>query len=186
MVRSRKSEGDARARLVEAAGRSFRVGGFGGTGVDGLAKEAGLTSGAFYAHFDSKAEAFRLAVAEGLTVLRNGVLSFQESHGRDWREPFIDFYLGPRMEVALDEACGLPSFSLDVARADETTRLLYEAELEQLVEAVAAGFRGAHARERALALLAILSGAAAMARAVKNDELRRDILGAANAAAKAI
>jgi len=186
MMRSRKSEGDARARLVEAAGRSFRVGGFGGTGVDGLAKQAGLTSGAFYAHFDSKAEAFRLAVAEGLTFLRNGILSFQERHGRNWREPFIDFYLGPRMEVALDEACGLPSFSFDVARADETTRLLYEAELEQLVEAVAAGLRGAHARERALSLLAILSGAAAMARAVTNDEFRRQILGAANNAAKAV
>jgi hypothetical protein len=90
------------------------------------------------------------------------------------------------MEVTLDEACGLPSFSSDVARADDATRTVYEAELEQLVEALADGFRGAHARERALALLAILSGAAAMARAVKDERLRRDILKAANAAAKAV
>jgi AcrR family transcriptional regulator len=186
MAGAGKSEGDARTRLAEAAGRSFRVGGFGGTGVDGLAKEAGLTSGAFYAHFSSKAEAFRLAVADGLSFLRSGVLSFQERHGRHWRGPFIDFYLGPRMDVALDEACGLPSFSGDVARADEATRSLYEAELERLVDAVAAGFRGAEARPRALALLAILSGAAAMARAVKDDNVRREILAAANTAAKAI
>jgi TetR/AcrR family transcriptional regulator, transcriptional repressor for nem operon len=186
MARPKKGEGDARARLVEAAGRGFRMGGFGGTGVDGLAKEAGLTSGAFYAHFDSKAEAFRLAVADGLTFLRNGILAFQQSHGRNWREPFIDFYLGPRMEVALDEACGLPSFSSDVARADDATRAVYETELERLVEVVAAGFRGAHARERAWSLLAILSGAAAMARAVKNASVRRAILAAANAAAKAV
>jgi TetR/AcrR family transcriptional regulator, transcriptional repressor for nem operon len=186
MARPRKSEGDARARLVEAAGRSFRVGGFGGTGVDGLAKEAGLTSGAFYAHFESKADAFRHAVADGLTFLRNGILKFQDEHGRNWREPFIDFYLGPRMEVALNEACGLPSFSSDVARADEATRALYEAELEGLVEALAGGLRGAHARQRAFALLAILSGAAAMARAVKDESVRRDILAAANVAAKAV
>jgi TetR/AcrR family transcriptional regulator, transcriptional repressor for nem operon len=186
MARPKKSEGDARARLVEAAGRSFRVGGFGGTGVDGLAKEAGLTSGAFYAHFDSKADAFRLAVADGLSFLRNGILKFQEEHGRNWREPFIDFYLGPRMGVALNEACGLPSFSSDVARADDATRALYETEVKRLVEALATGLRGAHARERALALLAILSGAAAMARAVKDDSVRREILAAANAAAKAV
>jgi AcrR family transcriptional regulator len=186
MARPKKSEGAARARLVEAAGRCFRVSGFGGAGVDALAKGAGFTSGAFYAHFDSKAEAFRLAVSDGLSFLRKGVLAFQERHGRNWRDPFIDFYLGPRMEVALDEACGLPSFSSDVARADDATRAVYEAEVEGLVEAIAAGLRGAHARERALALLAILSGAAAMARAVKDERARRDILAAANTAAKAI
>jgi TetR/AcrR family transcriptional repressor of nem operon len=186
MARTKIGEGDARARLLDAAGRGFRTSGFGGAGVDALAKGAGLTSGAFYAHFDSKADVFRLAVADGLAFLRNGILSFRERHGRNWRGPFIDFYLGPRMEVTLDEACGLPSFSSDVARADDATRTVYEAELEQLVEALADGFRGAHARERALALLAILSGAAAMARAVKDERLRRDILKAANAAAKAV
>jgi hypothetical protein len=43
-------------------------------------KGAGLTSGAFYAHFDSKAEAFRLVVADSLALLRNGVIAFQERH----------------------------------------------------------------------------------------------------------
>src|SRR5260221_3811693 len=132
MARPKNSEGDARERLVEAAGRSFRTGGFGGAGVDALAKGAGLTSGAFYAHFDSKAVAFRLAVADGLSFLRGGILKFQESHGRNWREAFIDFYLGPRMQVALDEACGLPSFSSDVARPDAATRKSYADECERL------------------------------------------------------
>jgi AcrR family transcriptional regulator len=186
MARAKREDGDARARLVEAAGRGFRTGGFGGAGVDALAKGAGLTSGAFYAHFKSKAEAFRLAVVDGLSFLRGGILKFQESHGRHWREAFIDFYLGERMQVSLDEACGLPSFSSDVARADDATRKVYEAELELLVEAIAGGLRGAHGRERALALLAILSGAAAMARAVKDEAARREILAAANVAAKAI
>ena len=47
----------ARTRILDAAGRGFRRLGFGGIGVDGLAKEAGVTSGAFYGHFPSKAEA---------------------------------------------------------------------------------------------------------------------------------
>src|ERR1700730_14083494 len=186
MTRLKKGEGDARERLVGAAGRGFRTGGFGGAGVDALAKGAGLTSGAFYAHFDSKAEAFRLVVADSLALLRNGVIAFQERHGRDWRDPFVDFYLGERMQVALDEACGVPTFSADVARADDATRAAYEAELEALVQVLAAGFRGAHAKERAWSVLAVLSGAAAMARAVKDDRVRREILAAANTAAKAI
>ena len=186
MARSKANEGDARARLVEAAGRGFRAGGFGGTGVDALAKGAGLTSGAFYAHFDSKAEAFRLVVSDGIATLRNGVAAFQDQHGRGWRDPFVDFYLGDRMDVGLDEACGLPSFSPDVARADDATRLVYEEELTRLVEVLVAGFRGAHASERAWSFLAVLSGAAAMARAVKDAKIRREILAAARVAAKAV
>ena len=185
MARPRKSEADARERLVEAAGR-FRTGGFGGAGVDALAKGAGLTSGAFYAHFDSKAGAFRLVVADSLALLRNGVAQFQHRHGRNWRDPFVDFYLGERMQVALDEACGVPTFSADVARADDATRAIYETELELLVQTLAAGFRGAQARQRALSLLSILSGAAAMARAVNDDRIRREILAAASTAAKAV
>ena len=186
MARPKAQDGEARERLVEAAGRGFRLSGFGGAGVDGLAKGAGLTSGAFYAHFESKAEAFRLVVAEGVAKLRARVVSFRRQHGRNWRDPFVDLYLGERMQVGLDEACGLPSFSSDVARADEATRAVYEAELDLLVAELADGFRGAHARQRAVALLAVLSGAAAMARAVKNERARREILASAKVAAKAI
>ena len=66
------------------------------------------------------------------------------------------------------------------------TRAIYQAELELLVDALAAGFRGANAKARALSLLSVLSGAAAMARAVKDDRIRQEILSAANSAAKAI
>ena len=79
MARSKANDGDARTRLVEAAGRGFRSGGFGGTGVDALAKGAGLTSGAFYAHFDSKAEAFRLVVSDGIATLRKGDIVFMDN-----------------------------------------------------------------------------------------------------------
>jgi TetR/AcrR family transcriptional repressor of nem operon len=113
-------------------------------------------------------------------------VAFQEQHGRGWRDPFVDFYLGERMEVGISEACGLPSFSPDVARADDATRAVYETELTKLAEVLAAGFRGAHATERAWSFLAVLSGAAAMARAVKDDRLRREILDAARTAAKAV
>ena len=53
--------------MVAAAGRGFRRQGFGGIGVDGLAKEAEVASGAFYGHFSSKGEAFKAALVAGLT-----------------------------------------------------------------------------------------------------------------------
>src|SRR3981189_925615 len=112
MARSNKNEGDALTRLVEAAGRGFRTGGFGGTGGDALAKGAGLTPGAVYAPFAPKAGALRLVVLDGLATLRNGIAAFQERHGRGWRDPFVDFYLGERMELGIAEACGPPGVLL--------------------------------------------------------------------------
>src|SRR5579859_1890008 len=98
MARPKGGGGDARGKLIDGMARGFRLGGYGGIGVDGLAKESGLTSGAFYANFRSKAEAFTLTVDQGLACLHEGVASFQRSHGTHWLIPFVDFYPGPRME----------------------------------------------------------------------------------------
>src|SRR6476661_5599379 len=43
-----------RARIVDVASRLFREKGFDGIGVADLMKEAGLTHGGFYGHFESK------------------------------------------------------------------------------------------------------------------------------------
>ena len=43
-----------RRRILEAAGRRFKRDGIDGAGIATLMADAGLTNGAFYAHFDSK------------------------------------------------------------------------------------------------------------------------------------
>ena len=43
-----------RQRILEAAGRRFKQDGIDGAGVATLMSDAGLTNGAFYAHFESK------------------------------------------------------------------------------------------------------------------------------------
>lgn len=173
-------------RLIEAAGRSFRQGGFGGTGIDTVSREAGLTSGAFYAHFGSKANAFRSALIEGLAFLRAGIARIQAEHGDGWLEPFVDFYLGERLAVDLSEACALPTFTADATRADDETRAAYAAGLTAIADAIATALGGAGARPRAWRLLAILSGAAGMARATPDPKMRGEIVEAARAAAKAV
>lgn len=183
---ARQKGADARDRLVAAAGRGFRKGGFGGIGVDALAKEAGLTSGAFYAHLGSKAGAFRVAVDDGMTFLLGGIEWFQAEHGADWRNRFVDFYFGERMATDLDQACVLPTLTADVARADDETRHSYEEMLQAIADKIANGPGQPMSRDRVWALLATLTGAAGMARAVQDVKLREEILGAAAKAAKAI
>jgi TetR/AcrR family transcriptional repressor of nem operon len=54
--------GDARTRLLEAARDVIRAQGFAATSVDDLCKEAGVTKGAFFHHFENK-EALGVAAA---------------------------------------------------------------------------------------------------------------------------
>jgi TetR/AcrR family transcriptional regulator, transcriptional repressor for nem operon len=57
---------ESRSKILAAVGRGFRKKGYAGIGVDGLAKEAEVTSGAFYGHFRSKDDAFRQALLAGM------------------------------------------------------------------------------------------------------------------------
>jgi AcrR family transcriptional regulator len=177
---------ESRARILAAAGRGFRRHGFGGLGVDGLASEAGVTSGAFYAHFKSKAAAFREAVTVGMGNLRLGIEAMRAAKGAGWRQAFIDFYLGDRRTCALADSCALQSLSGEVARGDDDVREAYEVELRQVIAAAAAGLQGASERDRraeAVALLALLAGGVSLARAVKDPALADEIAAAVKQAA---
>jgi TetR/AcrR family transcriptional repressor of nem operon len=168
---------ESRLKILRGAGRGFRRAGFGGSGVDGLAKEAGVTSGAFYAHFKSKADAFREAVFIGLEDMIQGIGQKREQLGNRWREVFIDFYLGERRTCDVSESCALQSLSIEVARADDEARSSYEEQLKILIASVADGLEGKpkHRREEAITLLALLVGGVTLARAVKDPALSVDI-----------
>ncbi len=177
---------EARARMVAAAGRGFRRMGFGGIGVDGLAKEAEVTSGAFYGHFSSKGEAFRAALVSGLEELRVAVESLRAEHGAKWPELFVDFYLGQKRVCELGSSCALQSLTPEVQRGDPEIKAAFEAEIERVANAVADGLPGRSRKDRrarAWALLSILSGGVTMARAVADKDVSDAIAAACRTAA---
>lgn len=184
MARPKGSTSDAHERLLAAAGRGFRSGGYGGVGVDGLAKQAGLTSGAFYAYFGSKAEAFRQAVRAGIGDLAAGIRRFR-GEGDNWRSRFIAFYTTERVSCDITESCALQSLTSDVVRSDRQTREDYTAGLEQAISALADSAEPA-ARASAIAMLALLSGGTAMARAVNDPVLAEEIAAAMRSAAESL
>jgi TetR/AcrR family transcriptional repressor of nem operon len=175
----------SRALIVDAAGRGFRKQGYGGIGVDGLAREAGVTHGAFYGHFRSKAEAFGAAVVAGLADLRHGIETVREEHGADWLAKFAAFYMGHKRTCDLADACTLPSLSAEIERADPEARAVYEAELRQVMEAVASGLpegTEAERQARAWVLLSLLSGGVTLARAVPSQATGEQIAAAVQSA----
>jgi TetR/AcrR family transcriptional repressor of nem operon len=169
---------ESRTRIVAAAGRGFRMHGYGGIGVDGLAREAGVTHGGFYGHFGSKAEAFMAAVVAGLQELRTGVEAVREQHGAGWVGAFAAFYLGHKRTCNLADACTLPSLSVEIERADPAVRVAYQAELLRVMEAVAAGLpegTDAERTARAWVMLSLLAGGVTLARAVPDPAIAEQI-----------
>jgi AcrR family transcriptional regulator len=173
-----EQKAQTRQRIVEAAARGFRKSGFDGLGVDGLARQAGVTSGSFYVHFDSKAVAFREAVDLGMRELADGVRHYQSTHGKAWWPEFVMFYLGPKRTCDLSESCTLQSLSPELARADDTSRQAFEAGLRDVAGAILAGPRSPGAPrdlDAACVALASLVGAVTLGRAVSSAALSRQI-----------
>src|SRR3954469_23708967 len=139
---------EARARILAAVGRGFRKSGYGGIGVDGLAREAAVTSGALYGHFPSKDAAFKEAVVSGIDELRVAIEALRAEHGAEWVGVFVDFYLGHKRLCDLGESCALQSLTPEVQRADRKTRTAFEGSMSLVAHAVADGLSGSNADRR--------------------------------------
>ncbi|MCZ8261086.1 MAG: TetR/AcrR family transcriptional regulator [Beijerinckiaceae bacterium] len=174
----------ARAVIVNAAGRRFRVDGLAGVGIDALARESGQTSGAIYAHFSSKAAVFAAVVGAGLGRLKAGIERCR-STGPGWARVFARQYLSKQHRDQVADGCLLPSLSADVARSNEELRSAYAVEVETAIMALSEGCSGPTAEERrqqAITLLVLGTGGILLSRAVPAGSLSDDILEAASRA----
>lgn len=171
----------SKERMVAAAGQAFRTHGFGGIGVDGLAKGAKLTSGAFYFHFPSKLDVFIESVRSGLDELREAIERSQSTDGASWLASFSSFYMGFKRTCDLGEGCTLPTLSSEVERAGKKARSVYQEKLVEVAKAVANGLDVTSPisdRDRAWVILALLSGGVTMARTVSDKALSDEIASA--------
>ena len=181
---SRKEQ--TRKKMIAAAGRSFREFGKDGVGVDAIAKEAGATSGAFYAHLGSKDAAFATALEAGLNEVIDAVPAFQEKHKEEWVEAFATYYLGKPHREDMVCGCAMTALSPDVVRSSDDIRALYEEKMSQIVDLIANGLSAQSAKERrdkAWTLLHLLIGGLTTARAVHSPDLQAKIARAAKRAA---
>ena len=169
---------ETRQKMLDAAGRGFRSRGFTGIGVDGLAKEAGATSGAFYAHFGSKAAAFDAALAVGLDEVIDAVPTYQEKHGGEWVKAFADYYLGKHHRKDLACGCAMATLTPEVVRADSGVQGAYERKMNTIADLMASGLAGSSRQERrarAWALLGVLIGGINVARAMKGARMAEEV-----------
>ncbi|MBI3629920.1 MAG: TetR/AcrR family transcriptional regulator [Candidatus Rokubacteria bacterium] len=167
------------ARIVEAASRLFKQGGYGGVGVDSVMKAAGLTPGGFYAHFRSKDVLLAETLPLALRRMRNWLFrGLEGERGLSWLRVVVRRYLSRTHRDAVAEGCPMPALTPEVARAGALARETFEAHLRDLVAEFEARMPRTLGppRDRSLATIALFVGGVMLARAVKDRKLSGRIL----------
>lgn len=186
MTRKQEQKAETHQRMLMAAVRSFREHGFAGIGVDGIAKAASVTSGAFYAHFGSKDGAFAAAMEFGLDEVIAAVPQFQKQSGPAWVEAFADYYLSQAHRDDLAGGCAMTTLAPEVVRAAPETHAAYEAKMTRIVDLIAKGLKGGspeQRRARAWAMIATLTGGLTITRAAKTRKTANEVAAAIHSAA---
>ncbi|HUO93843.1 MAG TPA: TetR family transcriptional regulator [Rhizomicrobium sp.] len=164
-------------KILKEAARLFRERGFAAAGVAEIMEAAGLTHGAFYAHFPSKealeAEAIDFAL-EG-SDLRLDALTAEAS---DPKQAFLDSYLNAAHRDRRGTGCAIAALASEIARGS-AAREPFTQRLKHRIDAMARGFpwkRKNAARRNAIHLLSAAVGALVLARAVDDPDFSDEIL----------
>jgi len=162
-------------RIVEAAGRAIRRSGYSGTGVADIMKQAGLTHGGFYAHFDSRdamlAEAADRAGAETVATMERVAAAAPPEQAL---RAVIRTYLSQAHVEAIETGCAVAALGSEMPRQAPKVRRAATRRIKEMIDLVGRqspdwGQPGAH--ERALVTVATAVGALVLARAVDDPKL---------------
>ena len=166
-------------RIVSIASKRFREKGLAGFGIVELMKEAGLTVGGFYKHFDSRDDLVAEAVSSAFGGWKRRVEAAKSGGAPVSYEKLIDEYLNEAHRDNPGTGCAFSALAPEIARSDKRIRALTSEQVRndiQLIATLLPGRDKRTARSRAILIFSALVGAMSLARAVSNEALSREIL----------
>jgi TetR/AcrR family transcriptional regulator, transcriptional repressor for nem operon len=179
---SREHKLETHARIVKKASVRLREKGAHGIGVADLMKEAGLTHGGFYAHFDSREALVIEAFAHAMDRSTERWRKLAEQTAPEKRlATVVDSYLTPVHRDDPGHGCAIPTLGAEIAREGPRTRKAFAAKLEQMIDMLAAQIPDVPpkaARKQAMAAIATMMGTLVLSRIAGNGEFSDEILGA--------
>ncbi|HWT37804.1 MAG TPA: TetR/AcrR family transcriptional regulator, partial [Paraburkholderia sp.] len=176
MGHSQADKAASRERILEAAARQISERGLDSVSVGELMQNAGLTKGAFYAHFESRdemiAEAARRAMQNGQAKLEP-LLSGRK---RATLKQIVDLWLDPaHVENRLD-GCGICTLAGEARYAGPQVQRVVAEQFNRNVGQIAQALSGKNVTARATAILTAIVGAVSMSRAVGDPAMAAQIL----------
>ena len=175
---TRKAPGRKEAtheRIVEVAARAIRRSGYNGTGVADIMKEAGLTHGGFYAHFESReamlAEAADRAGAEAAAVSERIAATVPPEQVL---QAMMRVYLSKEHADGIEMGCPIAALASEIPRQSPMVRRVVTRRIKEAIDMIARqspDWGQPEAHERALVIMAAMVGSLALSRAVDDPKL---------------
>lgn len=165
--------------ILEVAARRLRREGIAASGLAGIMSEAGLTNGAFYAHFASKSEMVKKSLEHSTDEQWQ---QFEKEIASGRLLNIVRAYLSEQHRDHPESGCPSAALLPEISRQEPATRHVYTESVKRLVNAVEKQLpdmpKGPKAREIAIATVGLLIGTLQLARAVDDPSLSQDILAA--------
>jgi TetR/AcrR family transcriptional repressor of nem operon len=165
-----------RQHILDVASKQFRKGGIEAVGLAGVMKEAGLTNGAFYAHFKSKEDLVREML---MTAFDIQLQALSEALNKGFKlEDAIRDYLSPEKRENCEEGCPAASLISEVSRHTKTTRKVFSDKVHRLLDLFSNQIKEndpIKREQRAIAIYAQLVGSLQLAR-VETERKKSDLI----------
>jgi TetR/AcrR family transcriptional regulator, transcriptional repressor for nem operon len=139
--------------------------------------DAGLTNGAFYAHFTSKEDLVANVLADQLRAQRHSLDS--QPSDRAGLEAFVRSYLSPQHRDQCADGCPSAALLDEIARRPATTRQVFTDELMGVIDDIASRLDPTDvevARTDALIVFGLMVGTLQLARALTERDLSDQLL----------
>jgi TetR/AcrR family transcriptional regulator, transcriptional repressor for nem operon len=166
-----------RQHILQIASRRFRRDGVAAAGLAGVMKDAGLTNGAFYNHFDSKDDLVRETMILALDQRQDRLQPTSKSPG--WIETLVRGYLSTSHRDNPATGCLESSLGGEIARMPRKTRSAFTDKAARFIDLIAENLGDpapAQRRTKAIAIYATLIGTLQLSRCVTDKALSDEFL----------
>ncbi|MFM0223208.1 TetR/AcrR family transcriptional regulator [Paraburkholderia dipogonis] len=159
-------------RIVQVAARRLRERGIDGISVGDIMKEAGLTVGGFYKHFESR----DALVTEAFIMALQDIEHIQDAL-KTAPQQAISTYVSGSHRNNVGRGCPISALVNDVARAPDATREVFTERVSEIINLLAQSFSETEdAQDKAVTIFSTCVGSIALARAVKDPSLSNKII----------
>lgn len=164
-----------RERIVASARRLWKEHGYANVSINQIMKDAGLTHGGFYAHFQSKEELFAEAALDtGMLERYRAMIADSDVTHIGVLEMLLDFYLSTEHRDNPADGCPLVALSEDAWRLGDGVQAAYTQLTDLAVKRLAHILEGD--RDLARMVLSAMVGAVQVARGTQDPEMSQRIL----------
>lgn len=173
-----KQKANTRKQILECAAQLFSEKGFDRVSIDDVMRNAGLTRGGFYAHFQSKEALYAEAIK--MAAQRSVAAKLPEASLTDSEK--LRFLLSRYLDVthlSVEEpSCPLAFMAADVAHQNHEVRDVYTRVYKRLVIFIAKLMGESADSDRVLALTATMIGGVAVANSLQDQKMVTKLLAA--------